>query len=125
MRRVRALHLVPPAQAGDDLVPITMLVSRKAIRALVGNVGEMISQRNCENEGIGPRLFLETLRRPDFDLPITSLGKLRLVERAAFVAWLRSHAVRKTTPVPTANDADANGDEYAGLVRAAGGRVNS
>ncbi|HTN90872.1 MAG TPA: hypothetical protein VL242_44670 [Sorangium sp.] len=54
---------------------------------------EMLSQKNVESvTGIPPRVFLDTIRAPGFPLPVTKLGKLRLVEREAFVAHLRALA---------------------------------
>lgn len=66
---------------------------------------ELLSQQNVEAiTGIPPRQYLETLRRPDFPVPVAKLGALRLVDRAAFVAWLRSASADTDKP---ANDADA------------------
>jgi hypothetical protein len=46
-------------------------------------------------------VFLDTIRAPGFPLLITKLGKLRLVQREAFVAYLRAlagePASRRTT----------------------------
>ncbi|MGK3959484.1 hypothetical protein WMF38_41365 [Sorangium sp. So ce118] len=63
---------------------------------------EMLSQKNVETiTGIPARVFLDTLRAPGFPLLITKLGKLRLVQREAFVAYLRALAIepasRRTT----------------------------
>ena len=54
---------------------------------------EMLSQKNVESvTGIPARVFLDTIRAPGFPLPVTKLGKLRLVQREAFVAYLRALA---------------------------------
>ncbi|WP_437632412.1 hypothetical protein [Sorangium sp. So ce854] len=54
---------------------------------------EMLSQKNVESvTGIPPRVFLDTIRAPGFPLPITKLGKLRLVHREAFVTYLQAMA---------------------------------
>ncbi|WP_437659819.1 hypothetical protein [Sorangium sp. So ce1182] len=54
---------------------------------------EMLSQKNVEAvTGIPARVFLDTIRAPGFTLPVTKLGKLRLVQREAFVAHLRALA---------------------------------
>ncbi|XXY47162.1 hypothetical protein WME91_44880 [Sorangium sp. So ce269] len=63
---------------------------------------EMLSQKNVEAvTGIPARVFLDTIRAPGFPLLITKLGKLRLVPREAFVAYLRAlasePASRRTT----------------------------
>ncbi|WP_437625527.1 hypothetical protein [Sorangium sp. So ce1151] len=63
---------------------------------------EMLSQKNVETvTGIPARVFLDTIRAPAFPLLITKLGKLRLVQREAFIAYLRSlasePASRRTT----------------------------
>lgn len=54
---------------------------------------DMISQRNVEAvTGIPARVYLEAIRSPGFPLPVARLGKLRLVERAAFLEYLRGLA---------------------------------
>jgi hypothetical protein len=53
----------------------------------------MLSQKNVESvTGIPARVFLDTIRGPGFPLPVTRLGKLRLVQREAFVAYLQALA---------------------------------
>ena len=55
----------------------------------------LVSQRNCEPTcGVSPRVFLDHLRRPDFDVDVVRLGKLRMVDPTAYVAWLRREAAR-------------------------------
>ena len=50
---------------------------------------ETISQRNVEAvTGIPSRIYLGVVRAPEFPLPVTRLGKLRIVNRSAFVAWI-------------------------------------
>ncbi|MDC0685594.1 hypothetical protein [Sorangium atrum] len=54
---------------------------------------EMLSQKNVEAvTGIPARVFLDTIRAPGFPLLITKLGKLRLVQRESFVAYLTALA---------------------------------
>ena len=54
---------------------------------------ETLSQRNVEAvTGIPPRVYLEELRSPGFPLPVVRLGKLRVVERSAFLDYLRTRA---------------------------------
>ena len=54
---------------------------------------DMLSQRNVEAvTGIPARVYLQEIRTPGFPLPVVKLGKLRLVERAAFLSYLRSLA---------------------------------
>ncbi|WP_437619655.1 hypothetical protein [Sorangium sp. So ce1151] len=53
----------------------------------------MLSQKNVESvTGIPARVFLHTIRAPGFPLPVTKLGKLRLVRREVFVAYLQALA---------------------------------
>jgi hypothetical protein len=50
---------------------------------------DLLCQKNIEAvTGIGPSVYLEILRRPDFDVPVTKIGELRLVSRVAFLAWV-------------------------------------
>ncbi|MDC0678255.1 hypothetical protein [Sorangium atrum] len=54
---------------------------------------ELLSQKNVESvTGIPARVFLDTIRAPGFPLPVTKLGKMRLVRREAFVAYLQALA---------------------------------
>ncbi|WP_437659972.1 hypothetical protein [Sorangium sp. So ce1182] len=54
---------------------------------------ELLSQKNVESvTGIPARVFLETIRAPGFPLPVTKLGKLRLVRREVFIAYLQALA---------------------------------
>ncbi|AGP40268.1 hypothetical protein [Sorangium cellulosum] len=59
----------------------------------------MLSQKNVEAvTGIPARVFLDTIRAPGFPLPVTKLGKLRLVPREAFVAYLRARNEEPASP---------------------------
>ncbi|WP_437665491.1 hypothetical protein [Sorangium sp. So ce1182] len=79
---------------------------------------EMLSQRNVEAvTGIPARVFLDTIRAPGFPLPVTKLGKLRLVERGAFVAHLRALA----SEPELRRDADADERTRVAAVLAAAG----
>ncbi|WP_438023424.1 hypothetical protein [Sorangium sp. So ce233] len=60
---------------------------------------EMLSQKNVESvTGIPARVFLDTIRAPGFPLPVTKLGKLRLVQREAFVGYLQALASGDPAP---------------------------
>ncbi|WP_437968072.1 hypothetical protein WMF04_01670 [Sorangium sp. So ce260] len=79
---------------------------------------EMLSQKNVEAvTGIPARVFLDTIRAPGFPLPVTKLGKLRLVERGAFVAHLRALA----SEPQLRRDADADERTRVAAVLAAAG----
>ena len=53
---------------------------------------ELVSQANCEAAlGLPRAAFLELLREPGAPTTIR-VGKLRLVDRVAFVAWLKARA---------------------------------
>ncbi|WP_437751819.1 hypothetical protein [Sorangium sp. So ce1389] len=79
---------------------------------------EMLSQKNVESvTGIPPRVFLDTIRAPGFPLPVTKLGKLRLVEREAFVAHLRALA---SEPELRRNEEADERSRVAALLAAAG-----
>ncbi|WP_437274616.1 hypothetical protein WME90_25540 [Sorangium sp. So ce375] len=48
----------------------------------------MLSQEDVESvTGIPARIFLDTIRAPGFTLPVTKLGKPRLLQREAFIAY--------------------------------------
>lgn len=60
-----------------------------------GPLPEYASERNCEMVyGLAPRAFGALLRKRGFPLPIVRVGRQKLVERAAFTAYLRTLAVR-------------------------------
>lgn len=73
-------------------ITATLAVPAHAIR-LTAPPADTISQRTVEaTTGVPPRAYLEAVRDPGFPLPVTRLGKLRIVNRAAFVAWLERGA---------------------------------
>ncbi len=60
---------------------------------------EMLSQRNVEAvTGIPARVYLEAIRSSGFPLPVVKLGKLRLIDRTAFLSYLRTLAERPVLP---------------------------
>ncbi|XXY47163.1 hypothetical protein WME91_44885 [Sorangium sp. So ce269] len=79
---------------------------------------EMLSQKNVEAvTGIPARIFLDTIRAPGFPLPVAKLGKLRLVQREAFVSHLQA------LTIAPASRRDAEADEHtrvAAVLAAAG-----
>jgi hypothetical protein len=73
---------------------------------IVAALPETLSQRNVESvTGIPASAYLRAIALPGFPLSVTRLGKLRLVDRAGFVAWLRSGASMARELVGPANDA--------------------
>jgi hypothetical protein len=65
---------------------------------------ETITQRNVlAATGIPPETFLELLRERSCPLHITRVGKLRMVDRAPFLAWLRTRT-RTDAPETTVHD---------------------
>ncbi len=72
---------------------------------------DMLSQKNVEAvTGIPARVYLEEIRSPRFPLPVVKLGKLRLVNRVAFLGYLESLASRPGL-VPRHADDEASEDE--------------
>jgi len=97
---------------------------------VIAPLPETLTQRNVEAvTGLSPADYLRAVKDPAFPLPVRRVGRLRVVDRVAFVAWLRSEERRAPqpiapaaapTPVP-ANDApDLVGEVLAdeGLQRA-------
>lgn len=82
-----------PRQARSPAKLMAMLELPAEALTITAAPPEMISQRNVEAvTGIPARVYLEEIRSPKFPLPVVKLGKLRLVKRAAFVAYLESLA---------------------------------
>ncbi|XXX73928.1 hypothetical protein WMF30_40410 [Sorangium sp. So ce134] len=79
---------------------------------------EMLSQKNVEPvTGIPARVFLDTIRAPGFPLPVTKLGKLRLVQREAFIAYLQALA---SDPAPRRATAEDERTGVAAVLAAVG-----
>jgi hypothetical protein len=98
------MNSLPP---DDGTILVTVPIPRAAL-TLTPPPPDTLSQKNIlAATGIPPRTYLELLRAPDFDLPITTLGKLRLVDRARFIAWISSRAKRPTSRQKSPDAADA------------------
>jgi carbamoylphosphate synthase small subunit len=87
--------MVAPSIAASISIPLDAFT-------VTAPLPETLSQNNVEAvTGIGARVFLQAIRAPGFPLGVMRLGKLRLVDRAAFVSWLRSQTAASVAP---AND---------------------
>lgn len=79
------------ARAGG-CVTAMLAIPNDAIRVIAAPP-DTISQRNVEaTTGVPSRAYLEAVRDPGFPLAVTKLGKLRIVNRAAFIGWLEKGA---------------------------------
>jgi hypothetical protein len=90
-RREWAVRGTVPAMADqDDTISVALRIPRSAF-TMHAPPPELLSQKNvlavC---GLPPRRYLETLRIAP--LPVTRVGRLRLVDRASFVEWIKSRA---------------------------------
>jgi len=109
--------LLPAAgkSAAGAQITTTFTIPTEAI-TVIAAPPELLSQRNVEAvTGIPARVYLEEIRAPGFPLTVIKLGKLRLVERASFVAWLREQPDRAPPSVP-ANDVEAERDGAADVL---------
>lgn len=90
-----------------DNATITLSIPTDAI-TVAAPLPELLSQHNVlAIAGVPPRAFLDLLRRSGFPLAVTKLGKTRLVDRAAFVSWLKSGATLPTVEAMSpANEVD-------------------
>lgn len=80
----------------DDTILVSVPIPRSAL-VVVAPPPEMLSQRNVEAvAGIPAETYLRALRRPDNPVRVIADGRLRLVDRVAFLAWYKSG------PAPTA-----------------------
>ena len=82
----------------------------------------MLSQLNIEREiGMPARTFLEMIRAPGFPVSVKCVGKLRLVHREDFVAYLDTLTAGPPSNTSRApNDARGNADEVEDLLREMG-----
>jgi hypothetical protein len=92
-------------------ITATLTIPPNALRVMAPPP-DTISQRNVEAvTGIPARVYLEAIRSPGFPVPVTRLGKLRIVTRSAFVAWLQNGAlVGEASPRTQASDAATSDD---------------
>ena len=103
-------------ESANGIVMATLAIPSDAIRVIAAPP-DTISQKNVEAAtGVPPRAYLEAVRDPEFPLSVTRLGKLRIVNRAAFVEWLERGAFSRQTMEPfrgtdmdMRKDADHNG----------------
>jgi len=78
-------------------VTTTVMLPPDAL-TIVAPAPEMISQINVEQVlGIPARTYLELLREPECTVTVTSIGKLRLVDRNKFRSWLEVHGKARRT----------------------------
>ncbi len=79
---------LPTTSTPTGYVRATLAIPEHAVQ-VVASPPETLTQRNVEAvTGLPARTFLEVIRTPTFPLRVAKLGKLRIVNRAAFVEWL-------------------------------------
>jgi hypothetical protein len=106
----------PPSKAGARLTTTFDLPAEITVTAAPPDV---ISQKTIlQVTGIPPRAFLQIVRAPGFPVEVMRVGKLRLVERVPFLAWLRSQKGSDASAL-AANDAPAAVEETVDDVLAA------
>ena len=104
--------------SGIDLPAISLPSINVTVNA---SPPDTLSQRNVEAAtGIPARTFLELMREPSFALPVIRLGKLRLVNRAAFLQWLSEQAIdprkrhaAQPSPSPSATEEETSEDDVS------------
>jgi hypothetical protein len=105
-----------------EQIMVTVPIPREALTVIVPPP-VLLSQRNVEQvTGIPVDNYLRMLRSPDFDVAIMSDGKLRLVDRVAFVTWLAEH---RRSPARGGAEAHAKtrpGDDADALLRSCGAK---
>jgi hypothetical protein len=77
-------------EGGDDTRTDERRRARRRRTDVAAVHPELVSQLNVEAAtGIGARVYLDTIRVPGFPVKVVKFGKLRIVDRAEFVAWVR------------------------------------
>lgn len=107
---------------GDALeqIVVSVPIPRDAL-TVVAPPPVLLSQRNVEQvTGIPSDSYLRMLRAADFNLTILAEGKLRLVEREAFVAWLGRCRRSTARPVERAPAVSTHGDDADAIAREMG-----
>jgi len=107
----------PESNGSRGFIQATLAIPEHAVR-VISAPPETITQRNVEAvTGLPARTFLELIRSPGFPLRVRHIGKLRVVNRAAFVQWLEEG---ESTPDPVealvrqANDEPTSENEQHG-----------
>jgi hypothetical protein len=78
----------PEFNKSGGYIEATLAIPEKAVRVFAAPP-DTLTQRNVEAvTGLSSRVYLEVIREPTFPLRVAKLGKLRIVNRAAFVHWL-------------------------------------
>jgi len=90
-----------------ETVAVTLHVPADAFRRVEAPPDFVSQKTSLAVFGLPPRAFLADLRSPACPVKVTHVGKLRLVEREAFAAWLRARGERR----------EARGDDLADLER--------
>ncbi|MCC6556019.1 MAG: hypothetical protein IT372_23910 [Polyangiaceae bacterium] len=107
----------PDRHGRESHIKAVIEIPREALRgiagaaavAVAGPAPDLLSQKNVGAiTGIPPRVYLELIRSQGFPIAVTRLGKLRLVNRAAFVAYLESLASIPGFSPPLATPDDDN-----------------
>jgi hypothetical protein len=91
-------------------VTTTVVLPPEAL-TIVAPQPEMISQVTVEHVlGVPSRTYLELLRERDCPVAVTSVGKLRLVDRSLFRGWLeargKTNRAAAATKMPSPEDDD-------------------
>ena len=107
MNQDRARRETHFAKTRSACVTATWEIPTEAL-TVVASPPETLSQRNIEAvTGIPPRVYLEEVRSPGFPLPVVRLGKLRIVDRSAFLDYLRTRAATISNDEPDGRDVDS------------------
>ena len=81
---------LPTTSTPTGYVRATLAIPEHAVR-VIASPPETLTQRNVEAvTGLPARAYLEVIRAPGFPLRVRHIGKLRVVNRAAFVQWLEA-----------------------------------
>lgn len=101
-----------PTESANGIVTATLAIPSDAIRVIAAPP-DTISQKNVEAAtGVPARVYLEAIRERGFPLSVTRLGKLRIVNRAAFVEWLERGAFgRHATATFNGTDIEVGGQD--------------
>ena len=98
----------PESNGSHGFIRATLAIPENAVR-MIAALPETITQRNVEAvTGLPVRTFLELIRSPGFPLRVHHIGKLRVVNRVAFVQWLEAGEPKQERVdmlAPHANDA--------------------
>lgn len=114
------IDTVPESSKPGGFIQATLAIPEKAVRVIAAPP-VTLTQRNVEAvTGLSSRVYLEVIREPTFPLRVAKLGKLRIVNRAAFVEWLEQQSAEEGIELRNDMDEVVPSNKIGGILEKVG-----